>query len=582
MRLSTMMLPTQRELPADAQLPSHVLMLRSGMIRQLAAGIYVYLPLGLRSIRKFERIVRDELDRAGCQELLMPMVQPCEIWERSGRWSQYGPELLRFRDRKGGEFCLGPTHEEVITWLFSNEISSYRQLPMNLYQIQDKFRDEIRPRFGLMRGREFIMKDAYSFHIDQEDCLKEYQNMYEAYTRIFKRCGLYFRAVEADTGSIGGSNSHEFQVLASSGEDEILSCTHCDYSANIERAETSISYEEQGGQEFPESEMQELKEILTPKQRTIEEVSAFLKIQPELLCKTLIYFDDVDKYWAVCIRGDEEVNERKLISALGVNNVYLATDEEIEKATGAPLGFAGPVGMKLPVIADLSVKGMHNFATGANKKNYHLTGVNFGRDFKVEKFTDLRLAKEGEACPRCKEGTYKKFRGIEVGQVFYLGRKYSEPMGAKVLNSDGEKVACEMGCYGIGITRTVAAAIEQNNDDNGIVWPMPLAPFQVHIVPVMWKNDELREASMKLYKQLIDAGIEVLMDDRNERAGVKFNDADLIGIPIRITVGKRGLADGKYEYKLRRDSEASMVPVEDIVEVVKKSIDDMMAECNPE
>jgi len=579
MRLSTMLLPTLRELPADATLPSHVLMLRSGMIRQLAAGVYVYLPLALRSIRKVEEIVREELNRAGCQELLMPMVQPGEIWEKSGRWAKYGPELLRFTDRKGGSFCLGPTHEEVITWLFAGEVSSYRQLPMNLYQIQDKFRDEVRPRFGLMRGREFIMKDAYSFHIDKEDCLREYRNMYDAYTRIFKRCGLSFRAVEADTGAIGGNYSHEFQVLASSGEDTIMACNNCEYSANIEQAETVSASDSETSLPDP-SEMEELREVHTPAQRSIEEVAAFLKVEQNQLCKTLIYFDENNKFYAVCIRGDEEVNEVKLQKALGVTNVYMATEADIERETGAPLGFAGPVGMRLPVIADYSVRAMKNFATGANRKDYHLVGVNYRRDFEVVKFADLRLAREGEPCPRCGKGTYGKFRGIEVGQVFYLGKKYSDSMGATVLNDQGEHVSCEMGCYGIGITRTVAAAIEQHHDDNGIIWPMPLSPFHVHITPVMWKDD-MRTKSEELYSALVKAGFDVLLDDRDERAGVKFKDADLIGIPMRITVGSKSLAEGKVEFKLRREKEAKLIPLDEVLDIVKRTVEELMAECAP-
>ncbi len=581
MRYSQLMIPTQKEVPADAQVISHVLMLRAGMIRKLSAGIYIYLPLGLKIIRKVEQIVREEMDRAGAQELLMPMVQPGEIWEKSGRWAKYGPELLRLRDRKGAEFCLGPTHEEVITQLFSNEFNSYKQLPVNLYQIQNKFRDEMRPRFGLMRGREFVMKDAYSFHVDEEDSRREYKNMYETYTRIFKRCGLDFRAVEADTGSIGGSTSHEFQVLAQSGEDLILSCLNCGYSANVEMAET-IS--EKGGEPADSGKipvLKEMQEVDTPNSRTIDEVSEFLGITPADLCKTLIYHDDADQYVAVCIRGDHDVNEMKLRRVLGVNAVYLAEDEEVEKRTGTPVGFAGPVGMGLPVIADLTVKNMINFATGANKKDKHFVGVNLDRDVTIEKFADLRLARENETCPRCGTGVYKAFRGIEVGQVFYLGTKYSEPMGASVLDEKGESVVCPMGCYGIGVSRTVAAAIEQNHDDDGISWPMPLAPFQVVLLPLMMKNEAVVEMAEDLHKDLISRGVEVLLDDRDERAGVKFKDADLLGIPIRITIGKKSLEQKALEFKLRREKESEMVPLEKIVAKVKDTIRDLMDESQP-
>lgn len=583
MRYSRMMIPTIKEVPADAQVTSHVLMLRAGLIRKLSAGIYIYLPLGLRAIRKVETIIREEMDAAGAQELLMPMVQPAEIWEKSGRWQKYGPELLRITDRKNAAFCLGPTHEEVITTLFANEYHSYRQLPVNLYQIQDKFRDEIRPRFGLMRGREFIMKDAYSFHLNEEDCRREYKVMYDTYVRIFKRCGLDFRAVEADTGAIGGSTSHEFQVLASSGEDLILSCTNCSYSANIEMAGTT----DVDDGERPLSgcgtcaEPKPLEEVSTPNQRSIEEVAAFLKVSPCDLCKTLIYFDDAGKYYAVCIRGDHDVNEMKLKRALGVTGIYLAEDADIERLTGAPVGFAGPVGMSLPVIADNTVKGLRNFVTGANRQDAHFVNVNPGRDVTFERFADIRLAREDEPCPRCGVGRYKAHRGIEVGQVFYLGRKYSEPLGARVLDENGESVACEMGCYGIGVTRTVASAIEQNHDENGIIWPVSLAPAEVHLVPVLVKDDQLREAAESIYKELTSRGVQVLLDDRDERAGVKFKDADLLGFPIRITIGKKGLEQGAVEFKLRRGDQVEMVPLEKVVAKVKDTLRELYEACQP-
>ncbi|RJO69738.1 MAG: proline--tRNA ligase [Myxococcales bacterium] len=581
MRYSQFMIPTLKEIPSDAQVISHILMLRAGMIRKLAAGIYIYLPLGLRSIRKMEQIVREEMNRAGAQELLMPMVQPAEIWQQSGRWHKYGPELLRLKDRKGGEFCLGPTHEEVITYLFANEIKSYRQLPINLYQIQDKFRDEIRPRFGLMRGREFLMKDAYSFHTTEEDCHREYKVMYDAYTRIFKRAGLNFRAVEADTGAIGGSRSHEFQVLAQSGEDLILSCDQCSYSANVEMAETAAPPEEARTVKAAKAEMEPLREVETPDQRTIEEVSVFLKAAPADLCKTLIYFDDQGRFYAVCIRGDCDVNEMKLRRALGVTAVYLAEDADIEKLTGAPTGFAGPVGLKIPVVADTTVKAMRNFITGANKKDVHLVGVNLERDVTIERFADIRLAQEGEVCPRCGTGRYKAYRGIEVGQVFYLGRKYSEPMGANVLGPNGEPIVCTMGCYGIGVTRSVAAAIEQNHDDDGIVWPAPLAPFEVHLVPLLMQGEAVVEATEKIYAELTSRGVETLMDDRDERAGVKFKDADLLGLPIRITIGKKALEQGAVEFKLRREAKVELVPLDKLLAKVKDTLRALYDECKP-
>ncbi len=578
MRYSRMLIPTLKEVPADAQVQSHILMLRAGMIRKLAAGIYTYLPLALRSIRKVETIVREELNRSGAQELLMPMVQPSEIWESSGRWNQYGPELLRIKDRKGGEFCLGPTHEEVITHLFSNEIKSYRQLPINLYQIMDKFRDEIRPRFGLMRGREFIMKDAYSFHINKEDALESgYKVMYDAYTRIFTRCGLKFRAVEADTGAIGGNYSHEFQVLASSGEDTILACDACEYSANVEKAESKY---EMTGEVEPGSA--EVVEVHTPNQRTIDEISAFLKVGPEKLIKTLIYHDDDGKFYAICLRGDEELNELKLKNHLGVNAVYAAEEADILKQTGAPVGFAGPVGMKLPVICDFSVKTVADGVTGANKKDYHFTGVNRGRDFEPIAWADLRCAKDGEGCPRCDGGILHEYKGIEVGQTFYLGKKYSSKMKAVVQDENGKDVAVEMGCYGIGVSRTVASAIEQNHDDKGIIWPLPIAPFAVEILPVMMKDDAVREAGEKLYGELLELGIEVLLDDRTERPGIKFNDADLLGIPIRITIGKKSLKDGNVEFKLRRSQDVELIPLTDIVTKVQDTIAALMAECSGE
>jgi prolyl-tRNA synthetase len=533
---------------------SHQLMMRAGMIRKVAAGIYNYLPLGLRSIRKVERIVREEMDRAGAIELLMPMVVPAELWQESGRWEQYGKELLRFKDRKEADFCLGPTHEEVITDIVRREVKSYRQVPLNLYQIQGKFRDEIRPRFGLMRGREFIMKDAYSFDLDEAGADVAYDKMYQAYRRIFERCGLRFRAVEADTGNIGGTASHEFMVLAASGEDAIVSCDSCQYAANVEKAELRDP-----GQAAP-APAQPLQRVLTPARKSIEDVALFLETAPERLVKTLILQTDAGETVAALLRGDRELNDIKLTRLLGCNWVELAPEEVVLRVTGAPSGFAGPVGLQLRLLADFEVRGMADFIAGANEKDAHLTGVNLGRDFSVETFADLRQAVAGDGCPRC-AGKLESWRGIEVGHVFKLGTKYSAALGATVLDEKGEERTLFMGCYGIGVGRTVAAAIEQNNDANGIIWPMPIAPFQVIVTMVNPKEDDVRLAAEKLYEELLALGVEALLDDRDERPGSKFKDADLIGIPLRVTVGARGLKEGALELQERRSGERTMLPV---------------------
>lgn len=556
MRYTQYLLPTLKETPADAEVISHQLMLRAGMIRKVAAGIYSYLPLGLRSIRKMENIIREEMARAGAIELLMPAVVPAELWQESGRWNDYGKELLRFRDRKETEFCMGPTHEEVITDIVRREIRSYRQLPLNLYQIQGKFRDEIRPRFGLMRGREFIMKDAYSFDLDEAGADRAYEKMYQAYRRIFERCGLKYRAVEAESGPIGGSYSHEFMVLAESGEDAIVSCDSCEYAANVEKAEIkSVAVSA-----APPSE--ELKKVLTPARKTIEEVALFLEVAPERLVKTLIVQTDEGETVAVLLRGDRELNDIKLSRLLGCGWVELAPEEVVIKATGAPSGFAGPVGLNLRILADGEVAAMADFITGANEKDAHLTGVNRGRDFTVETFADLRQAVAGDPCPRC-GGHLESWRGIEVGHVFKLGTKYSAAMGATVLDDKGEERLLIMGCYGIGVGRTVAAAIEQNHDENGIIFPMPIAPFQV-LVTMLNPNDEtVKNAAEKLYGELLELGVETLLDDRDERPGSKFKDADLLGIPLRVTVGARGLKEGQVELQERRDGTRTMLPVAD-------------------
>jgi prolyl-tRNA synthetase len=565
MRYSHYLLNTLKETPADAEVISHQLMMRAGMIRKVAAGIYNYLPLGLRSIRKVERIVREEMDRAGAIELLMPMVVPAELWQESGRWEQYGKELLRFKDRKEADFCLGPTHEEVITDIVRREVKSYRQVPLNLYQIQGKFRDEIRPRFGLMRGREFIMKDAYSFDLDEAGADVAYDKMYQAYRRIFERCGLRFRAVEADTGNIGGTASHEFMVLAASGEDAIVSCDSCQYAANVEKAELRDP-----GQAAP-APAQPLQRVLTPARKSIEDVALFLETAPERLVKTLILQTDAGETVAALLRGDRELNDIKLTRLLGCNWVELAPEEVVLRVTGAPSGFAGPVGLQLRLLADFEVRGMADFIAGANEKDAHLTGVNLGRDFSVETFADLRQAVAGDGCPRC-AGKLESWRGIEVGHVFKLGTKYSAALGATVLDEKGEERTLFMGCYGIGVGRTVAAAIEQNNDANGIIWPMPIAPFQVIVTMVNPKEDDVRLAAEKLYEELLALGVEALLDDRDERPGSKFKDADLIGIPLRVTVGARGLKEGALELQERRSGERTMLPVAETAQLLAERV----------
>lgn len=565
MRYSDYLLPTLKETPADAEVISHQLMLRAGMIRKLAAGIYNYLPMGLRAVRKVEQIVREEMNRAGAIELLMPMVVPAELWQESGRWEQYGKELLRFTDRKESDFCLGPTHEEVITDLVRGTVRSYRQLPLNLYQIQSKFRDEIRPRFGLMRGREFIMKDAYSFDLDEAGADLAYEKMYQAYRRIFERCGLKFRAVEADTGNIGGSSSHEFMVLAESGEDAIVSCSGCEYAANVEKAELAA-----GTPSFSEPQT-ELVKVPTPGRRTIEEVAAFLRVGVDRLVKTLIVQTDGGEILAVLLRGDHELNDIKLCRLLGCNEVQLADDETVSRTTGAPVGFAGPIGLKLRVLADHAVAGMVDFITGANQADMHFTGVSWGRDCAAPTFADLRLAKAGDACPRC-GASLELWRGIEVGHVFKLGTKYSAALGATVLDDQGQERELFMGCYGIGVGRTVAAAIEQNHDRNGIVFPLPIAPFQVLITVVNPREEEVLAAANDLYRQLEAAGIEVLLDDRDERPGSKFKDADLIGIPLRVTVGSRGLAEGAVELQERASGQRTMLPMADAARLLAEQV----------
>jgi prolyl-tRNA synthetase len=570
MRYSQYLLTTLKETPADAEIVSHQLMLRAGMIRKVAAGIYNYLPFGLRAVRKVEEIVRQEMEKAGALELLMPMVIPSELWQESQRWEQYGKELLRLKDRKDSEFCLGPTHEEVVTDIVRGAVRSYRQLPLNLYQIQTKFRDEIRPRFGLMRGREFIMKDAYSFDLDEAGADAAYEKMFKAYRRIFERCGLKFRAVEADTGNIGGSSSHEFMVLAESGEDAIVSCSSCQYAANVEKAELIATDET-----TPEPAM-DLQKVATPGMKSVEEVTTYLEVAPQRLVKTLVLQTDGGETVAVLLRGDRELNDIKLCRLLGCNEVTLASEEVVQQVTGAPSGFAGPVGLELRLLADHEVAAMADFVVGANAADSHYAGVNLQRDFTVETFADLRLTVAGDPCPRC-ASQLESWRGIEVGHIFKLGTKYSEALGATVLDDQGKDRVLIMGCYGIGIGRTVASAIEQNHDENGIIFPLPIAPFQVLIAVVNPKDEAVLKASEDLYQSLQQAGVEVLLDDRNERPGSKFKDADLVGIPLRLTVGSRGLKEGAVELQRRKDGERTMLPLTEAAEILAEEVRQALA-----
>ena len=558
MRTSQLFIPTLRQTPGEAEVVSHRLMLRAGMIRKVAAGIYTYLPLGLRVLKKIEAIIRQEMNRAGAQELLMPILSPAELWRETGRWDFYGKELLRCRDRHDRDFCFGPTHEEVITDLFRREIRSYRQLPMNCYQIQTKFRDEIRPRFGLMRGREFIMKDAYSFDADEESARLSYQKMYDAYERIFTRCGLKFRAVEADTGLIGGSMSHEFMVLADTGEETIVYDERGSYAANVELAEAPPPAEEDDAAQLA------LEAVQTPGTKTVEAVCDFLKVSPDRLVKTLLYRTPAGDIIAVLIRGDHEANEIKINRFLGTTEITLASAETVSAVSSAPVGFAGPVGLTgIRIIADHTVKAMRNFVVGGNKNDTHLINANWERDFAVEAFLDLRLARAGDRSPRS-DGRLQEAKGIEVGHVFLLGTKYSQAMNATFLDADGQETPAIMGCYGIGVSRTAAASIEQNHDDKGMIWPVPIAPFHVHLLPVTASEQVVQTAGM-LYDACLEAGVEVLWDDRDERAGVKFNDADLIGAPFHVTIGDRGLKQGVVELKQRHTGEVRQLPPADVI-----------------
>ena len=549
MRWSTAFIPTYREVPAEAEVPSHQLMLRAGMLRKLAAGVFTFLPLGWRSLARVAAIVRAEMNRIGAQEIVMPVLQPAEIWQESGRWSDFGRELMRIRDRHERDFALGPTHEEVITTLVRNTLRSYRQLPQTLYQIQVKFRDEIRPRFGVLRAREFMMKDAYSFHADDESLDATYRDLHAAYSRIVERCGLEFRVVEADTGVIGGAESHEFMVLAENGESEILSCTACGYAANAERAEARLPpVPTQPAGAAPAA-------VATPGKRTVDEVSGFLGVQPAELAKTLLYKIS-DRDVAVLIPGSRDLNEAKLARLAGTPQLRMLEDTEVEQLSGAAVGFAGPVGLPpgTPIWADASLRDYASLVTGANRTDTHLRGVVAGRDFAVERWADLVLARAGDGCPRC-PGRLDSSRGIEVGHIFKLGTKYSEKMSASFLDAAGRERPFVMGCYGFGVSRTVAAAIEQHHDADGIRWPREVAPFDVLILPLNVADPESMRIAAALEQELATTGIDVLVDDRELRPGAKFKDADLIGIPTRVTIGERGLKEDKLEIRDRRRGE---------------------------
>jgi len=567
MRTSQFLLATVKETPADAEIISHQLMLRAGLVRKMAAGLYNWLPMGLRVLRKVEAIIRQEMENAGAQEVLMPVVQPAELWEESGRWEQYGPELLRIRDRHGREFCLGPTHEEIITDMIRRELQSYKQLPANFYQIQTKFRDEIRPRFGIMRSREFIMKDAYSFHIDDASLNETYIKMHDAYTHIFTRLGLTFRPVNADSGSIGGALSHEFHVLADSGEDAIAFSDGSDYAANVETAKALPPVGERP------SATQEMATVDTPGQHSIDEVSAFLKIEPEQCLKTLIVEGVDELLVALVLRGDHELNEIKAAKHPAIAEPLTMADEaRIVKELGCNVGSIGPVGLEILVLVDHSAAHVADFSCGANENDKHLTGVNWARDLDEPDCIDIRNVVNGDISPDG-EGNLSIARGIEVGHIFQLGDKYSSAMNATVLNENGKQQIMTMGCYGIGVTRVVAAAIEQNHDDKGIIWPEAIAPFHVALLPMnMHKSERLRETVEKLYNELKAAGFDVLLDDRKERAGVMFADMELIGIPHRLVLGDRGLDAGMIEYKGRRDSDSVDTPLDDIISFLKEKM----------
>ncbi|SEB82688.1 proline--tRNA ligase [Paenibacillus sp. GP183] len=571
MRQSTLLLTTLRESPSEAEAISHQLMLRAGYIRKLAAGIYTYLPLGRRVLRKVEQIVREEMDRADAQEVLMPAMQPAELWNESGRYSVYGPELIRLRDRNEREFALGPTHEEVVTALVRNEVNSYRKLPLTLYQIQTKFRDERRPRFGLLRGREFLMKDAYSFDKDWEGLDHSYWKMFDAYNRIFGRCTLDYRAVEADAGSIGSEGgTHEFMALAGIGEDTVVTCMRCKYAANLEKAESSFRTMEPAASMSAEIEM-----FHTPDLRTIDQLVKSLEIESADIINTLVYLVD-GKAVAVLVRGDHEVNETKVKNYLGADNIELADSQMVKSLMGMPIGFIGPIGLNLQILVDKTVANMNDGIAGANKQDYHFRHVRPERDFKMDHAGDFRNVTEGETCPRCHEGILKFYRGIEIGHVFKLGTKYSKKLSATFLDSSGKEQVMIMGCYGIGLSRILSAVIEQNHDEQGIIWPYSLAPFHVHIIPISVVDEYQMKAAEELRTHLIAQGIEVLIDDRDERPGVKFKDSDLIGIPFRIVIGKDAV-QGKVEFIERRNKEKQLVSYEEAASCILDFIKNIKA-----
>ncbi|AJX17845.1 MULTISPECIES: proline--tRNA ligase [Burkholderia] len=572
MKASRFFIGTLKEAPADAEIVSHKLMVRAGMIRRVAGGIYNYLPIGLRSIRKVEAIVREEMNRAGAIELLMPAVQPAELWQESGRWEQYGPELLRFKDRKDNEFVIGPTHEEVITDIARNQIRSYRQMPVNFYQIQTKFRDEIRPRFGVMRGREFIMKDAYSFDKDADGLAESYRKMYDAYVRIFTRLGLEFRPVAADSGSIGGNFSHEFHVIADTGEDAIAYCPSSDFAANIEAAEALPLIAERAAAAEP------MAKVATPGKAKCEAVAELMGIPLARTIKSIVLATDNEgaepTIWLLMLRGDHDLNEIKASKLPGLSNHRFATEQEIVEWFGTPPGYLGPIGTKKPVkvIADRTVANMSDFVVGANEVDYHIAGVNWGRDLPEPEVADIRNVQKGDPSPDGK-GVIDICRGIEVGHVFQLGTKYSEAMGATFIDESGKPQPMLMGCYGVGITRILGAAIEQNFDDRGIIWPESIAPFEVVLCPMGYdRSDAVREATDKLYAELAAAGIDVILDDRGERPGVMFADWELIGVPHRLVIGERGLKEGKLEYQGRRDAEATLLPADTAAATVVEKV----------
>jgi len=569
MHFSKLFIPTLKESPADAEVISHKLMVRAGMIRQLASGIYSILPLGLRVLRKVEQIIREEMNQIGGQEVFLPSIQPAELWVESKRWDFYGKELLRIKDRHGREFCYGPTHEEVITDIVRREIKSYRQLPILLYQIQTKFRDEVRPRFGIMRGREFMMKDAYSFHSDEKDTQHTYHQMAKAYTKIFDRCGLKFKQVQADSGTIGGSFSHEFAVLADSGEDEIGFCETCDFASNLEMAESKPP-----SPSAPPSTPQDLKEVETPGKKSVKEVAGFLNLPAQQIVKTIL-LENENGLVTGLVRGDHEINLVKMKNLIGCEWLQPAGEKTFSKHPELHRGYIGPVGLDLPVYADHEISVLHDFVTGANKPSTHFTGIQVQRDLKIEKFGDIRTVQAKDPCPRCEDGKYQVKRGIEVGHIFILGTKYSSAMKAVFLDQHGKENALVMGCYGIGVGRTAAAAIEQNNDERGIIWPRNLAPFQVIIIPVNYSNSDLKNACDTLYNRLQETGIETLLDDRSDRLGGKLKDADLMGIPLQIIIGPKSLSAGQVEIKIRKTNESSLHPYPQVIEDIPSILKDL-------